>query len=93
MQTDPFYNTINLAGEELKGAQANSSKQQQMIFDLFKKWRIAMTPSDVWLQFKQWPITSVRRAITNLTKSGKLEKMGEMKMGLYGKPEHKWKIK
>jgi hypothetical protein len=38
------------------------------------------------------PITSVRRAITNLTNDGKLERIGQ-EVGQYGRPVGTWKLK
>ena len=39
-----------------------------------------------------WPITSIRRAITDLTNAGKLTKTDTMKLGRYGKHVHTWKL-
>jgi hypothetical protein len=38
------------------------------------------------------PITSIRRAMTNLSDNGKLEKTNEFVMGNYGKKEHLWQL-
>ena len=38
------------------------------------------------------PITSIRRALTDLTSKGKLVKSSIMKMGPYGKQVHCWKL-
>ena len=38
----------------------------------------------------KWPITSTRRAITNLTEDGILVKTSFQSMGQYGRPEHHW---
>jgi hypothetical protein len=56
-----------------------------------------MTPFEV-LEATQsmghkYPVTSVRRSISNLTKQGKLEKTSEMKKEEYGKPNYYWKLK
>ena len=40
---------------------------------------------------KSVPITSVRRALSNLTRDGKLETSGKV-MGPYGRPEHYWRL-
>ncbi len=37
------------------------------------------------------PLTSVRRAMTNLTKQGKLTKTGFKITGPYGRPEYLWR--
>ena len=55
------------------------------------------TPFEVSDYYNRWfdpiPITSIRRAMTNLERAGKLEKTGQMKMERYGKPNHLWKVK
>ena len=38
------------------------------------------------------PITSVRRAMTNLTKAGLLEKTGDKVLGEYGVMVNTWKL-
>lgn len=40
---------------------------------------------------REYPITSVRRAMTVLTKKKSLQKLTKSKTGPYGKPEHFWK--
>jgi len=37
-------------------------------------------------------LTSVRRSITNLTKSGRLTKTKEKKTSIYGRPEYVWEF-
>ena len=39
------------------------------------------------------PITSVRRALTNLTNEDKIIKTDVKVVGLYGKKEHLWRLK
>ena len=39
---------------------------------------------------KDWPITSIRRAISTLTKQGKLTKTNELRKGKYGKNTYAW---
>ena len=39
-----------------------------------------------------WPLTSVRRAITNLSSDGELVKTNDKVTGIYGKPEHLWRL-
>ena len=57
-----------------------------------------MTPFDIQealsnLYDLNAPITSVRRAITDLTTEDKLIKTDIMKKGIYGKEVHCWKLK
>ena len=41
---------------------------------------------------KRYPLTSIRRAISNLTDNGKLMKLERMVMGNYGKKVHTWRL-
>ena len=102
-----YHNTTNLQGEELKKAKRDALNQEESIIDIFEHLTFVygkeqfLTPSRV---ASQWinplrhrtycpPITSIRRAITGLTKKGKLEKTNIMDEGRYGKLEHSWKLK
>jgi len=54
---------------------------------------VRLTPTNaLMLVFsKKIPITSVRRALSNLTRDRKLRKDGTTK-GPYGRPEHYWRL-
>ena len=73
--------------------QESASKQDVAIARLFYQHRRQLfTPSAVHERMgERWPITSVRRSITNLTDEGILEKARETRKGQYGRPEHCWK--
>ena len=38
------------------------------------------------------PLTSIRRALTNLTNAGELVKTDKQMKGMYGRPEHQWRL-
>lgn len=66
------------------------------MYTLFEMVRIA-PPSQVHKLYEQGtgsntPLTSIRRAITNLCKRGKLYMTDVQSPGIYGKPEYVWKI-
>ena len=68
-------------------------KQENYILDFFKRKQEPMSPSMVHKACdNSWPLTSVRRAITNLSTDGDLIKTNETVIGIYGKPEHLWKL-
>jgi hypothetical protein len=49
------------------------------------------TPSEVHAMFPNWPITSIRRALTNLTKAGRLHHFkGDRRPGPRGARESTW---
>lgn len=91
-----FYNTNNLSGAELKLAVINATKQEDAIRLIYLHTRKKWTPWDIHGMMtragKKFPITSCRRAITNLMQKGELTKTSEMKIGEYNSPEHFYQI-
>ena len=88
-----YFNTNNESGEELKQSRRNASTQEQEVMEIFVAELRALTPSEVLSRIKNnCPLTSIRRAITNLTKDGFLKKTDGKKAGIYGKNEHEWVI-
>lgn len=98
-----FHNTISLNGNDLKQAEAKARTQEELVMDYFEIPRQSIsgeTAEDVydyllargWINYKT-PLTSIRRAITNLCKQGKLEKLSDMKPGSMGKPIHVYRKK
>jgi len=90
-----FYNTINLHGEDLKIAQYRANSLQAKILDYFlARPEKRLTPPEVQNKMGEnnRPLTSIRRALTNLTTDGHLIKTGEMSLGPYGAPNFKWRL-
>lgn len=95
-QMEIYFNTNRLEGEKLQQAKIKAGTQNAEILELFQaEPDRAMTPFQVqWeLQWHRVPITSIRRAMTTLTKLGYLEKTEEMEEGKYGTENHKWKLR
>ena len=86
-----YYNTTKETGEQLGMLKGKATKQENEILLLFKV-NSKLSPSDVQKEFPNYPLTSVRRAITTLTTAGFLEKTAEKKVGVYGRNECVWKI-
>ena len=88
-----FYNTIEETGEALKQSFKKARTQEEAIYALFLSTEEPLSPSMVLNQTGlNCPITSIRRAITNLTLDGKIEKTNDFVMGSYGKHEHLWSL-
>lgn len=93
-----WFNTINFEGEDLKRENAKAAKQEELILSLFKaNPDKLLSPSQVHaIVGKKYqiypPITSIRRALTNLTGRLELIKTDEMVPGNYHLPEHCWKL-
>ncbi len=84
-----FYNTINENPIDLARSQAKAKTQEQKIINCFKQYERPLSPSMVLsISGLNCPITSIRRAMTNLSDDGKLEKTKDFVMGNYGKKEH-----
>ena len=90
-----YYNTTKLEGEDLKKEEKNAKTQDSKILWYFKlnnlgeAWRIyGLTPWEVHLHFKQWPITSIRRSINTLSKN-----TYDVKCTFIGEPSRKIKVK
>lgn len=93
-----YYNTNNESGEVLLNSIKNSKKQEDAIMVIFNYYKTNLSPDEIQgilvdRSEKTYPITSIRRAITNLTKNGKLKKTTQMKKGAWGKLTHTWKLK
>lgn len=90
-----FYNTTNLEGDELEESRLRASTQKAVVLELFSR-RMVLSPSQVAQEANSigldWPITSVRRAITDLTSAGKLQRTHLRITGPYGAKESLWRI-
>jgi hypothetical protein len=85
------YNATNETGATLEQFVAHTYTQTDFIKLEFAVGR-ELSPSDVlkYLNHK-YPITSIRRCITDLTAEGFLVKTDKKKIGIYGRPEYIWK--
>jgi len=91
-----YYNTTELTREDKIKYTSKAKAQESEIRSWFLHTNNENTPSEIWEKLfdKKIPITSVRRAMTNLTNgtSPFLKKTAKKRNGFYGKPEHVWKI-
>lgn len=90
-----FHNTNKLAGKELDSAKDAAQSQEEKIFEFFlanPQGRYA--PHEIWDRVfdQKPPLTSIRRAITNLADNGSLVKTSTMIRGLYGQPTYTWQL-
>jgi hypothetical protein len=89
-----FFNTNRRTGRELHQAIALAKGQNEAVLVIFANAGRPMTPSEVRSHClragRRWPIVSIRRAITTLTKEHKLRKTDTLKPGPEGAPEHLW---
>jgi hypothetical protein len=96
MNKESYFNTNQENGEVLKESRNSANRQENLIYAFFQKnFREAFSPEDIYLKVYNEsvvPLTSVRRAITNLTKKGKLFKTNIQVQGMYGKKISLWKL-
>ena len=95
----PFHNTLELRGSALAEAHAKAKSQEQRILEFFQRAApgLTFTPENLLpLMVAGTPLTSVRRALTNLTTAGLLEKVPlavKRTRGRLGKPVHSWRLR
>jgi len=91
-----YYNTTNSTGSDLSLHNFQASKQDDRIYQIFRVKSVSMTPFEVHKHYEKYfvsvPVTSIRRAMSTLTRDGRLEKTNDRKMEVYGKNNYKWKL-
>lgn len=89
-----FHNSTNETGQTLAAYRQSAMKQEEAVLALFRARRLPMSPSEVWRHYGAdlTPLTSIRRAMTDLTEAGLLERLEVKVEGHYGRPEHLWKL-
>lgn len=91
-----YFDTTKLPRKELIEATTDAKRQEMGILAIYKK-KSPLTPSQAWKIYEKeyGPalLTSIRRAITVLTKNGFLTKTNHQIAGPYkNRPEYVWKI-
>lgn len=96
-QLDLFHNTTCLEGSALRRREIRAGSQNERILEWFR-----MNPNKLYTPFDihniyysngcSAPITSIRRAMTDLTKLGYLVKTEEKRPGEYGELNYCWKL-
>lgn len=77
---------------EALAGEAAAARQEDLILDWFRRFPTSrVTPSELGRSFPSWPITSIRRALTNLTDAGELRHdPKDRRPGPYGAKESTW---
>ena len=89
-----FYNTIHETGSTLKESHHKARSQEDRILNYFLMYGRPLSPSMILQKMNlNCPLTSIRRAFTNLTIDNKLIKTDEYSIGAYGKREHLWRLR
>ncbi len=92
-----YFNTTNEEGKDLETSEKNALRQEDYIKEFFtRNVGKSFSPDEIHkaiIELHNAPLTSVRRAITNLTNDGVLEKTQLQKIGLYKKKTFTWTLK
>ena len=87
------YNTTKEKDPVLKKYKDKVLSQDRQIWGLLAFTTTAYTPFEIQAYFKDknWPITSIRRALNTLAnKKVGVEKLEDKVKGKYGRMNHKW---
>lgn len=92
-----FHNTTGETGETLKTSEEKAKTQDEAVLEFFQKNPdYYLSPDDVHkalcVPLNNPPLTSIRRAISNLTKAGKLIKTNHTSIGRYKKQVLTWRL-
>lgn len=90
-----FYNTTSEQGATLTLSRRRANQQQDAVLNFFaERPRGLFAPHEVHaaVAAPTSPLTSIRRAITDLTTMGLLTKTSAKKVGPYGKSVHLWRL-
>lgn len=90
-----YHNTTHSTDSDLRRFETKAQSQEELIERFMRDVGHPMAPSEVQraLHLDRVPITSIRRAMTNLTKAGILEKTVIQVTGPFGRPEYRWKVR
>jgi len=97
-----YHNTTQSKGSELKQREGKANKQEQDVLQLFHKDANRMLSPEQVLNYLQAtnptkygnvPITSIRRAFSNLSSAGRITQSNSKIMGDYGRMVSIWKLK
>ena len=89
-----YYNTNKETGTTLENSKRRAISQEDVIMSLFREGDL-LSPDEVLNicnEEKSYLLTSIRRALTNLTTKGLLVKNDVFKIGVYGKKTHTWSL-
>ena len=90
-----FFNTTNETNKILQDSKKKALSQNDKILKIFEKYPfLEFTPFEIQerLGANGTPITSVRRALTTLTKENKIRKTKFKKEEIYGRNNYCWTL-
>ncbi len=96
-----YYNTTNENGSLLKVNTKQAENQTELTLSVFQTYpTYTFSADEVWHFLidneainEQTPLTSIRRAITDLTNAGKIVKTNRKVLGSAGRKTYTWRLK
>lgn len=91
---DSFYNTTHEHGRLLRKFEVKAKTQEELVLEFFNENpTLLITRSSLHTKVMQdCPVSSIVRALANLTKRGLLEKTDMKRMGDCGRPVYCWRL-
>lgn len=91
-KSESYFNSTNQNEDFVKKQKTKNKTQEQKVYELFKKGG-RFTASEIYNLWsvnyaKNIPLTSIRRAMSNLQYDRHITKTKDTKIGIYGAPEH-----
>jgi len=92
-----YHNTNQLSGIALSRAIKKATSQENIVLLFFKAYpHRSYAPHEIRnlleMELSNAPLTSIRRAMSNLKNNGRLIKTDEMIDGPYGSPVHRYRL-
>jgi len=90
-----YYATTPVDGRQRRAYRNAAAGQEAEILAYFRQQGPGFSASPEAIQAQvlpHAPITSVRRAMTNLTRRGELARQSQTIEGMYGRPVHLWAL-
>tara|TARA_R100001463_G_scaffold127864_3_gene186201 strand:+ start:11487 stop:11816 length:330 start_codon:yes stop_codon:yes gene_type:complete len=91
-KSENYFNTTNQDQDFVKQKKTKNKNQEQKVYKIFQGGG-KYTASEIYNLWsvnyaKNIPLTSIRRAMSNLQHDRQIIKTNETKIGIYGAPEH-----
>jgi hypothetical protein len=92
--TVSYYQTTRLSAGKRQEYESAAQNQEAAVLDYFRQRPGAKCSPDIVHKYvlPRAPLTSVRRALTNLTQAGHLVRLDEHQPGRYGRLVHLWQL-
>lgn len=89
-----YHNTVKVGIDEEATRELLAKSQDEIVLSIFRAAPLCRhTPETIHsTHFPRTPLTSVRRAFTNLKNRGLIRKTGEQQPGLYGHLVNVWEL-